>query len=465
MPEHIQELSSDHIEKLKKIVGAEHLSTKGADLDQHAKDQSFHPAHRPAAVVWPETAQEISEILKYANENLIPVTAWGAGTSIEGNPIPVYGGIVLNTSRMDKIIEVHPEDFQVDVQPGVRYKDMNEQLSKHGLFYAPDPGANASIGGMIANNAAGTRTPRYGATKDNVLRLEVVLANGEIIETGTRAAKTSSGYDLVHMFIGSEGTLGIVTQATLRLAPLPEKFSAAVASFNTAEDAARAVSGIMGSGIVPAALEFLDAQSVALLNTADEFDLPVAPTLIMEFHSATDAGLKAELEMVQEICEDEKCVHFESGVGRANRDRLWKTRHQAYEIMVRNNPGVAFLVLDIAVPVSKYPDLVKKCRQVLDSAGLSGYMVGHAGDGNLHPLAPYTPDDEASYKTALDVNRQIIEAAIEMGGTATGEHGVGLGKREYMVTEHGASLKTMQAIKQALDPNGILNPGKIFSEQ
>ncbi|MDE3089055.1 MAG: FAD-binding oxidoreductase, partial [Chloroflexota bacterium] len=257
-----QNLEPAHLECLISIVGAEHVSSKDADLEQHSKDESFHDAARPAVVVWPRSAAEISAILKYANQERLPVTPWGAGTSLEGNPIPLFGGIVLDTLRMDKILQIRAEDFQVDVQTGMRYKDMNNALAQQGLFFPPDPGANASIGGMIANNAAGTRTLRYGTTKDNVLRLEVVLPSGEIIRTGTRAKKTSSGYDLVHLFIGSEGTLGIVTEATLRLAPLPEKFSAAIASFTTLQAATRVVSNIVGTGLVPAALEFLDAATV-----------------------------------------------------------------------------------------------------------------------------------------------------------------------------------------------------------
>lgn len=241
MTEYTQNLTPDNLNFLVSVLGQEHVSVKSVDQDQHARDQSFHEAHRPAAVIWPASAGEVSTILRYANQHRIPVTPWGAGTSLEGNPIPLYGGIVLDTMRMDKILGVRSYDFQVDVQAGVRYKDMNAALARHGLFFAPDPGANASIGGMIANNAAGTRTLRYGTTKDNVLRLEVILASGEIIRTGTRATKSSSGYDLVHLFVGSEGTLGVVTGVTLQLAPLPDKFSAAIASFSTLEGATQAV--------------------------------------------------------------------------------------------------------------------------------------------------------------------------------------------------------------------------------
>ncbi len=460
--EPLQELTPATLEFLASVVGREHLSLKGPDLDQHSRDQSFHPPHRPAAVVWPASAREVSAILAYADRERIPVTPWGAGTSLEGNPIPIYGGIALDLGRMDKILQVRPADFQVDVQAGATYKDMNAALGRQGLFFPPDPGANATIGGMIANNAAGTRTLRYGTTRDNVLRLQVVLASGAIIEVGTQARKTASGYDLLHLFVGSEGTLGVFTQATLRLAPLPEKFSAAVAAFPSLEAATRTVAGIMGSGILPAALEFMDTATLRALNACGLFQLPEQPTLLMEFHRATEAGLQEELGLVEDLCREEGCTRFDAGLGRAERDRLWRARHQTYEILVRSVPGRAYLIVDVAAPVSQYPRLVRAAQRAMARRGLQGYLVGHAGDGNLHPLIPYTPDDPASHLLAWEADEEIVAAAIAMGGTATGEHGVGLGKRRFMAQEHGAALQIMQTIKGALDPHGILNPGKIF---
>lgn len=458
-------ISADHVQFLVETVGQEYVSTATADRDHHSRDQSFHAASLPAVVVWPASAQEISTILQYANQHRIPVTPWGAGTSLEGNPIPLRGGIVLDMMRMDRILEVRPGDFQVDVQAGLKYKDLNHQLARHGLFFAPDPGANAAIGGMVANNAAGTRTPKYGATKDNVLRLEVVMPTGEIIRTGSLAAKTSSGYDLVHLFTGSEGTLGIITSATLRLAPLPEQFSAVIASFESVAGATRSVSAIMGSGITPAALEFLNVVTVRELNDASDLSLPEQPTLLMEFHGATDVVLQEELSLVKTVCQAEGCLRFEAGLGRQERDRLWRARHQTYEITVRMNPGVSFLIVDLAVPVSQFPALVAACQKALESQDMKSYLVGHAGDGNLHPLIPYRADDLASHETAKAVHGEMVRAALSLGGTVTGEHGVGIGKRNYMAQEHGGSLEVMRTIKAALDPNGILNPGKIFESE
>jgi len=464
MTDDLQQLTREALNYLISVAGEVNVSTRGADLDQHARDQSFHAAHLPAAVVWPGSAEEISAVLSYANRHRIPVTAWGAGTSLEGNPIPVCGGIVLDMLRMNAIRAIRAADFQVDVQAGIKYKDMNLALARHGLFFAPDPGANASLGGMIANNAAGTRTPRYGATKDNVLRLEVVLASGEIIRAGSRSKKSASGYDLVHLFVGSEGTLGVITEATVRLAPLPDQFSAVIASFATVDEAARAVSSILGSGLTPAALEFLDPVTVRTLNASGEFGLPERPTLLMEFHSAIEAGLKEELAVVEALCAEEGCLAFQAGLGRSERDRLWRMRHETYEILVRHNPGRAFVIMDVAVPISNYPRLVAVAQEAMAERNLNGYLVGHAGDGNLHPLIPYTPGDPESYALALAADEVIVAAALAFGGTATGEHGVGLGKRRFMAREHGDSLNVMRRIKTALDPNGILNPGKIFEQ-
>jgi D-lactate dehydrogenase (cytochrome) len=462
MVEDTPKLRTEDLDYLISAIGKENVSIRETDLDLHARDQSFHTPQRPAAVVWPASTQEVGTVLKYANQHHIPITPWGAGTSLEGNPIPLFGGIVLNMTRMDKILAVHPGDFQVDIQAGIFYLDMNAALARHGLFFAPDPGANATIGGMIANNAAGTRTVRYGTMKDNVMRLEVVLPSGEVMRMGSRALKTSSGYDLVHLFIGSEGTLGVVTEATLRLAPIPEKFSAAIASFPALGSATRAVSGIMGSGLIPAALEFIDSATLSKLNASGEFALPQQPTLLMEFHSATEGALKEELNLVENICREEGCLDFESGLGRSARDRLWRMRHNTYEILVRSNPGKAFLIMDVAVPISAYSSLVSIAERTLSDLGIEGYLVGHAGDGNLHPLVPYIPDDPETYAVASSVSQAIVEAAITMGGTATGEHGVGIGKRRFMALEHGASFEAMRSIKATFDPHGILNPGKLF---
>ena len=423
---------TDTVKLLQEIVTPERVSTTDAVRAQHARDQSAHPGHMPDIVVWPHRTAEVSAILRHANEAGIPIVGWGAGTSIEGNPIPVRGGILLNFQQMDQILAVHQNDFQATVQPGIYYRDMNRHLARYGLFFAPDPGANASIGGMVANNAAGIRTVKYGATRDNVLALEVVLANGEVIRTGSRSIKQSSGYDLTHLFIGSEGTLGMVTEATLKLAPLPEHFSAVIAAFPSVEAAAQVVYNVIGSGLEPGALELLDIGSVKLMNTDDGISLPLAPALLMEFSGASEASLREELVLVEEICRADGCLHFEAGVGRAERDRLWEVRHAFFEIAVRNHPGQAYRVTDVAVPISNYPRLVSDVGEQINELGLSAFVLGHAGDGNLHTAIFFPSQDAETEARADELGNFLVERALALSGTSTGEHGVGLGKQKYI---------------------------------
>jgi len=438
------------------------FSTGVSNLDLHSKDQSQHPACRPEAVIWPVDRNEVSEILKYANKNLIPVTGWGSGSSLEGNPIPVKAGIVLDFSQMNKIRDIREEDFQTDVEPGVIYQNLNEKLRSKGLFFPPDPGAQATIGGMIANNASGTQTVHYGSTKDHVLRLSVVLANGEIIETGTRASKTSSGYDLIHLFAGSEGTLGIVVEATLRLVGLPAEFSAAIVTFPSVGAAGKAVFEIIRSGLDPAALELLDPDCIEIINREQNLGLHVSPTPFMEYHGPTKNQLAEVMEIVREICKEEGCDEFRPGLGRKERDDLLKARHELAEMIIRKHPGCSLMVIDVAVPITGYPEIIAFVREESENTGIPGYIFSHAGDGNLHLVLMGKKGDEREWEIIDHANQRIVSKALAMGGTATGEHGVGIGKRKFMEAEHGKSLKWMKGIKSFFDPNFILNPGKIF---
>lgn len=455
-------VTADILAQLTDILGAASASTAQADLDLHARDQSQHPAHPAEVVVWPETAQQVADVLRLANEQRIPVTPWGVGTSLEGNPIPLCGGILMSFERMNKIVAVHADDFQVTVQSGIGHKDLNAQLARYGLFFPPDPGANATVGGMLANNAAGIRTVKYGASKDNVLRMQVALADGRLIEVGSRSVKQSSGYDLLHLFVGSEGTLGVITEATLKLVPVPTLMSAVLASFETVNAAVEAVVAIRGSGLDPAALELIDAAHCKMLNSANDVKLDEKPTLFMEFHAAHEAALEAGLDMVKEICDELGAVNFRATMDPTERRKLWHARHHSYEILVRTNPGKKFFIGDVAVPISAYPELIAYIEQVKAQDNVDAAMLGHAGDGNIHVEIAF--DDEASYQRALRMNGLVVQKALELGGTATGEHGVGIGKQRYMAKEHGAALDVMRSIKQTLDPNGILNPGKIFPE-
>ena len=455
-------IETSHISYLKTLVPDERLSTGESVLDLHAKDQSQHPAVRPEAVIWPQTVEEVAAVVKYANDNRIPIVGWGSGSSLEGNPIPVEGGIVLDFAEMNRSLDIREEAFQADVEPGVIYQDLNEKLRHTGLFFPPDPGARATLGGMIANNASGTRTVYYGSTKDYVLRLSVVLASGEIIEIGNQASKTSSGYDLIRLFVGSEGTLGIVAGATVRLVGLPVEFSAAVATFPSVEAAGKVVFEIMRSGLNPAALELLGPECIELMNAEENLKLTVSPTLIMEFHGATTSQLAEVLEMAEEICKSEGCRMFEPGVGRSERDRIFKARHALGEIIIRKHPDCGILVMDVAVPITAYAELIAAIREQLGPTDLTSYFISHAGNGNVHLNIAGQKGNSEQWDLINQISQNLVYKTLDLGGTATGEHGVGLGKRKYMPSEHGASLEWMKRVKTLFDPNGILNPGKIF---
>jgi D-lactate dehydrogenase (cytochrome) len=455
-------VTNKELEFIRSIVGPGRMSIGESILELHSKDESFHQRRKPEVVVWPLSSAEISQILKMANEDRIPVTPWGAGTSLEGNPIPVEGGIVLDLQQMTRILELRTEDLQVRVEAGVIYKELNQTLSRHGLFFPPDPGASATIGGMVGNNASGIRTIKYGATKDFILSMVVVLPSGEIIHVGTNAIKTSSGYDLCRLFVGSEGTLGVVTEVTLRLIGFPAEFMAAIAQFNPIREATDTVIQIMRSGLSPAALEFLDAPTVQVVNQFKKLSLEERPTLFIEFHGTSAAGLKEELEMVKEICGENRSFRFDAGIGREERNRLWEARYGVRESIKVNNPGFYPLVIDTAVPISKYSDMVEWGQRIVEKKGLKGYAFGHAGSGNLHMEILGIPEEKAQWQKVREAEEEIVHFALECGGTATGEHGIGIGKKKFMKKEHGESLTLMKRIKKLLDPNGIMNPGKIF---
>ncbi|MDX2076276.1 MAG: FAD-binding oxidoreductase [bacterium] len=456
-------ITSEHVAMLIQLAGAENVSVAQSERDLHARDQSYHPAHPADVVIFGTSAEQISRVVAYANAHHIPITPWGVGTGLEGGSIPVHGGISLSLERMTTIIEVHADDFQVTVQAGLGHKDLNKQLAKYGLFFPPDPGANASIGGMLANNAAGIRTVKYGASKDNVLKMQVVLADGRIIEVGSRSIKQSSGYDLLHLFVGSEGTLGIITQATLKLVPIPQHMSAMVASFPSVESAIQAVVALKGSGLDPAALEFIDAEHCRLLSEAEGIDLPQYPTLFIEFHAGQSAWLIEGIEMATQLCRELGALTIRATTDSTERLKLWHARHHSYEILVRANPTKKILVMDVAVPISAYPTLIDYVESLRPTVPLQITMVGHAGDGNIHVEFAY--GDEAEFDHAMACDRKIVEKALSLGGTATGEHGVGMGKAQFMPTEHGEAFTVMKTIKHTLDPNNILNPSKIFLDE
>lgn len=449
---------------LEQIYPPPRLSRGDSVLDLHSRDESFHEARRPEAVAWPVSTDEVSRTLGWAWDRGIPVTPWGAGTSVEGNPVPQRGGLVLDFAQMNRILDVRPEDFLVTVEPGVLYTELNTELNRRrtGLFFPPDPGAPASVGGMVANNASGIRTVRYGDTSHHVQKLEVVLADGRVVEVGGLAPKSSSGYDLPSLFVGSEGTLGIFTRITLALAPLPPEVMTALAAFADAGDATRVVSELMGSGLAPAACEFLDDITVKTVEAAAQLGLPPNPLLFLEFHGASREGLRADLEAVESLCRGGGALSFDAGVGPDERARLWDARHRAYRTIRESHPGQGILIVDAAVPRSRYPELAAGARGALDRRGLVGYIFGHAGDGNLHCLILGPLGNSAVWASIREANEEIVGVALGLGGTATGEHGIGVGKKHFLAREHGSALDLMRQVKKMLDPRGILNPGKVL---
>jgi D-lactate dehydrogenase (cytochrome) len=453
-------ITHDDLSNLKAIVGEQFVSTGESILALHSHDESYHPPALPDVVVWPHSTGEVSRIARYAYERKIPVTGWGVGTSLEGNPIPVNHGIVVDFQEMQRVLAIRPEDFQVDVEAGVVYKELNKALGRHGLFFPPDPGAAATIGGMIGNNASGIRTVKYGATKDHVMRLAVVLPGGEVIRIGNRARKSSSGYDLIHLFTGSEGTLGLVTEATLRLAGIPANFMALRAAFPEVKNATDTVFQVMSSGFSPAAMEFLDSNVIGVLNRDRSLAMEEQPTLLMEFNGFSDECLRAEMAYIEEICMENGSSFIDKGIGQTERDRLWEMRYLTFESIKRLHAGLLPLIVDIAIPLSHYSDMAIFIKQ--EVSDLCAYVFGHAGDGNIHVVIMDMPADSRRWARVQEANHRIVEKALALEGTCTGEHGVGIGKRCFLPDEHGNSLELMKRIKRLIDPESLFNPGKLF---
>jgi len=458
----MDQFNPQQIDALSAFVAPDRFSTGQSNRELHIKDISPHQGKLPAGIIWPVTTEETSAILAYTYAQDIPVTPWGAGTSTEGNPLPVMGGLVMDMTRMNRIIAIRPEDLQADVQPGVFRKTLNKNAAPSGLFFPPDPGADATIGGMIANNASGVQTIKYGATKDYVMRLVVVLPDGKVIHTGGKAHKSSSGYDLTRLFVGSEGTLGVVTEATLKLTGIPVVHLAATVTFETLEAASQTVAVLMGSGLEPAALELLTPELIALMNREKSLGIEEKPSLFCEFHGISEAALKETADLAEELCRDGGAVTFKTGVTEKERRELWRARHEAWETIHRAFPGRETIIVDAAVPISYYPEMVVFSQRQLDEKKTVGFVFGHAGDGNLHVVMVGDPTNEQEWTALEEINGTIVHRAVELGGTCTGEHGIGIGKRKFMQLEHGQGYDLMKQIKSTIDPKGLMNPGKMF---
>jgi D-lactate dehydrogenase (cytochrome) len=444
------------------ILGDERrVSTSPSVLDQHGQDLSYHPHRAPDVVVFPQTTGEVAAVVAWANGERVPVVAFGAGTSLEGHVIPVHGGISLDLTRMDRVLEVRPDDLTARVQAGVMREALNRAAGEHGLFFPVDPGADASLGGMAATNASGTTTVRYGGMRAQVLALEVVLADGMVVRTGSRAAKTSAGYNLTALFVGSEGTLGVITELTLRLYGIPDYTIAVRATFPDVESACRAAAAMIGSGVMVTRVELLDAATIRAVNAYKASAYPEAPSLFVEF-AGSEAGVAGDLDATRELAADEGCAAFEFERDPAARARLWEARHHVLFALVHGSPGKLHKSTDVCVPVSELPEAIRRARSAVERLGLEAAIVGHVGDGNYHVLFMLDPKDATERAAAERLNAEIVEDALAVGGTCTGEHGIGLGKIDYLEREHGDLVPLMRGIKRLLDPNGILNPGKIL---
>ncbi len=450
------------IDALKARFGT-NCSTALVVREQHGRDESSFSVPPPSAVVFAESTADVAAAVTLANQYSVPVIPFGVGSSLEGHLLAVQGGISIDVSRMNKVLSINAEDLTVTVQPGVTRKQLNDEVKSTGLFFPIDPGADASIGGMSATRASGTNAVRYGTMRENVLALEVVTAGGEIIRTGTRAKKSSAGYDLTRLMVGSEGTLGVMTEITVKLYPLPEAISAAVCSFPSIEAAVRTTIQIIQMGIPIARVELIDVNSVRMVNAYAKLALSEEPLLLMEFHGSPNS-VKEQSDTVQEIASEFGGRAFEFATTPEARTKLWTARHNTYFAAVQSRPGCKVISTDTCVPISRLADCLLDSVAEADASGIPYFLVGHVGDGNFHFGYLLDPNLPAERETAEKLNHALVSRALALEGTCTGEHGVGLHKMEFLVTETGAgAVDMMRTIKRALDPKNIMNPGKIFT--
>ena len=458
----LREVPADFITALQNRFAA-NCSTAQVVREQHGRDESSFNAPPPAAVVFAENTQDVADAVALASQFHVPVIPFGVGSSLEGHLLAVQGGISLDVSRMNRVLQINAEDLTVTVQPGVTRKQLNEAVKSTGLFFPIDPGADATLGGMCATRASGTNAVRYGTMRENVLALQVVTASGEVIRTGTRAKKSSAGYDLTRLMVGSEGTLGIITEVTVKLYPLPEAIQAAICFFPSIEEAVRTTIEVIQMGIPIARVELIDSNTVRMVNAHSRLNLREEPMLLMEFHGSP-TGVKEQAELVQELSSGHGGNAFEWASTPEERTRLWTARHNAYFAAIQSKPGCKAISTDTCVPISRLADCLLQSIEEADASGLPYFLVGHVGDGNFHFGYLIDPASAEERATAEVLNHQLVARALALDGTCTGEHGVGLHKMDFLVTEAGSgAVDMMRTIKRALDPKNILNPGKIFS--
>ena len=449
------------LSKLEKIFG-ERLVTSKAVRIQHSHDESWHvPNSIPDAVIFPESSNEVSIILKFANERRIPIIPFGAGTSLEGQVHALKGGITINSIYMNKIKEINLEDMDCKVQPGVTREDLNLSLRDTGLFFPIDPGANASIGGMCSTGASGTNTVKYGTIKQQVMGLKVVMPDGEIIKTGSRARKSSAGYDLTQLMLGSEGTLGYITEIDLKLYGRPEAISAGVCNFKNLDGAVNTVIKAIQIGLPLSRIELLDEVQIKAINKYKSTNHDEKPTLFIEIHGSP-LGVKEQIQQFQMISKENDSIKFDWSDQQTEIDRLWSSRHNAYYAALNLCPGKKAFTTDVCVPISSLTECILETKRDVEASNIIAPIVGHVGDGNFHLILLLNPEDKDEVSEAKKINDNLVERALKMKGTSTGEHGIGIGKKDFLKTEKGNSINIMSQIKRSIDPNNIMNPGKIF---
>jgi D-lactate dehydrogenase (cytochrome) len=449
--------------ELRSLLG-DRLVTDPEVRASHGADVSYHAPAPPDAVAFPASTDEVREIVRICARHAMPVVPYGAGTSVEGHVLATHGGLSLDMRRMDRVVALHAQDMDAEVQAGVTRSALNEAARGHGLFFAVDPGADATLGGMASTRASGTNAVRYGTMRDNVLGLEVVLADGSVIRTGGRARKSSAGYDLTRLFVGAEGTLGVITELTVRLHAVPQAVTAAVCPFEDLAGAVDAAVAVLRTGIDVARMELLDEAMLDAVRRYSSLDHPIAPTLFLEFHGSA-SGVEELARATETIARAHRGLGFRWAADPAERDRLWRARHDAYWAALALRPGAAGLTTDVCVPIASLAECILATRADLAALPAPSPLVGHVGDGNFHLLLLLDPASEAEKQAAQGIVRRLVERALACGGTCTGEHGIGLGKREYLVAEHGAAVEAMRSLKRALDPRGLMNPGKLFLDE
>jgi D-lactate dehydrogenase (cytochrome) len=447
---------------LRALLG-DRCTTNATQLEHHSHSESWHPPGLPDVVVFPTSTEEVSTIVIAAARHGAPVVPFGAGSSLEGHVNALAGGVSIDLSRMNRVLRVSADDLDATVEAGVTHRQLNKAIGPQGLGFWVDPGADATIGGMTATRASGTTAVRYGTMRETVLGLTVVLADGRVIRTGGRARKSSAGYDLTRLFVGSEGTLGVITEITVRLHGLPEAVAAAVCSFAAMDGAVRTVITTMQLGIPVARIELLDEAQMDAVNRYSRLDYAVAPTLLFEFHGTSQASVSEHATTVQEIATEHGGAGFRWATTPEDRSRLWQARHNTFYADLALRPGAKAWTTDVCVPISQLAACVLETRRDIEDTGLIAPLVGHAGDGNFHLIILLDPENPAELSRVRDFNGRLVRRALALGGTATGEHGVGMGKMHYLREEHGdGAVDVMQAIKRALDPDNRMNPGKMF---